>query len=322
MRQRGRATALAVVTVIGMIGAACSSDRDEAPTAASVGADTSGAEVDAARFGDIASPCGGGDATGSTDQGVSDDAVRVGYGDDAGSKLMPGLGHEISDAVEAMLEWCNGQGGINGREVVGTYYDAEITEVNRAITGACEREFFLVGSFWVLDGTIEPIRRECGLPAVPASVASAAFANAPLMVAPVPNPGDRAFNFNGIALAELFPDEVQRSGVVYTTYPAALDQRDKNVPALEPAGWIFDPACKVEYNALGEASWLPLAEKLRDCGAEMVYLIGGAPSLESLRRHRRSSGTNPSGASIRTCTTRPSPTGAGPRTSPTRSTSP
>ena len=35
----------------------------------------------------------------------------------------------MGDAVKAMIAWCDAQGGINGRKIVGDYYDAAITNV-------------------------------------------------------------------------------------------------------------------------------------------------------------------------------------------------
>ena len=84
----------------------------------------------------MASPCGpasGTNATG-TDPGVTADSVTIAYGDDAGFAQSPGLNKEMSDAIKAMITWCNDQGGVNGRTVKGNYYDAKILDVNNAMT--------------------------------------------------------------------------------------------------------------------------------------------------------------------------------------------
>ncbi len=77
--------------------------------------------------------------------------ITIGYGDDAGYQPAPGLSHQLSDAMKAMISWCNDQGGINGRKVVGNYYDAKVTEVTNAMTQACAQVFMLVGEGWVFD---------------------------------------------------------------------------------------------------------------------------------------------------------------------------
>src|SRR6266699_347436 len=75
--------------------------------------------------GTLVSPCGHGSATGATANGVTNTSITIGYGDDAGYAAAPGLDKEMSDAVKPMIKWCNDQGGINGRKVIGNYYDAK-----------------------------------------------------------------------------------------------------------------------------------------------------------------------------------------------------
>ena len=118
------------------------------------------------------------------------DSVTIGYGDDAGYQAAPGLNHEMSDAVKAMIDWCNDQGGINGRKVKGNYYDAKITEVNNVMTEACTQVFMLVGQGWALDCGAEETRVGCGLPAVPGLHGEPASVAPDMLSQPVPNPVD------------------------------------------------------------------------------------------------------------------------------------
>ena len=57
------------------------------------------------RFGTLESPCGEGDGGPATEQGVTEDDIVIGYGDDAGFATSPGLSHETSDAMKAMIDW-------------------------------------------------------------------------------------------------------------------------------------------------------------------------------------------------------------------------
>jgi hypothetical protein len=86
-----------------------------------------------------------------TDQGVTSTAIHVAYGDDRGFPGQPGLNKEMGDAVRGMIKWCNDQGGILGRQVVGDFYDAAVTEVNSVMQQACKSDFMLVGEGWALD---------------------------------------------------------------------------------------------------------------------------------------------------------------------------
>jgi ABC-type branched-subunit amino acid transport system substrate-binding protein len=277
---RHRLVAAALVVVLALATSACSSGRDDAEGSGpgtTEGSSASGGTT----FGDLESPCGPGDASGATAQGVTDGEIVIGYGDDAGYQAAPGLSAELSDAMVAMIDWCNEQGGINGREVVGNYYDAKVTEATNAMTEACDQVFFLVGEGWVFDSGQEAVRQPCGLPAVPGYAVSPAFSNAPMMYSPVPNPVD----YNPVHLAatfqELFPEQIKKTGLVYADYPATLDPKDKVVATYPAFGFEF-LACDQVYGIQGESDWKPLAQKLKDCGAEVVYFAGSPyPNFEN-----------------------------------------
>jgi hypothetical protein len=78
--------------------------------------------ISTTKFGTLPSPCGNGHATGATDQGVTNTTINLAYGDDRGYSGIPGLDQEMGDAVKDMIAWCDAQGGINGRKIVGDFY--------------------------------------------------------------------------------------------------------------------------------------------------------------------------------------------------------
>lgn len=258
---------------------ACSSGRSDDATTDGSTATTKVADETA--FGDLPSPCGPGEAKGATAQGVTDTAITIGYGDDAGYQPAPGLSHELSDAMKAMITWCNDQGGINGRKVVGNYYDAEVTEVTNAMTQACSEAFMLVGQGWVFDSGQETLRQGCGLSAVPGYAVSPAFTNAPNQVQSVPNPVDYMPTEFAAAFAKLFPNEIKKTSVVFADYPATKDPKDEVVATYPQYGFTFLD-CPQTYGIQGESDWKPLAQKLKDCGAEVVYFVGSPyPNFEN-----------------------------------------
>ncbi len=156
-------------------------------------------------FGTLASPCGPGSAKGATDQGVTDTSIRIGYGDDRGFTGSPGLDQEMGDAVTAMIKWCNSQGGINGRKIVGDDYDAAITQVTTVMQEACKTDFMLVGEGFALDEAAEGTRLGCNLAAVPGFTVGPDVANAPEMYQAVPNPVDYLPASPFFQAAKLFP---------------------------------------------------------------------------------------------------------------------
>ncbi len=149
-RPGGRgAGGLAVVMVAGLLGAACGGSRsaDEGSPDTSAAIETASTSTS---FGTLESPCGPGQPSSAPDQGVDASTVTIGYGDDAGYTAAPGTGHEGYDAMKAMIDWCNDQGGINGRTIKGNYYDAQITEIVNVVSEACTQVFMLVGQNWAL----------------------------------------------------------------------------------------------------------------------------------------------------------------------------
>jgi len=280
---------LGALAALTLAGAACGSDRGDDPAApAEAEADDDGAGDDggedavAGGFGSLESPCGDGDGGPATEQGVTEDQIVIGYGDDAGYPQSPGLSHETSDAIEAMIAWCNEQGGINGREIVGNYYDAAITEVVNAVTEACGEVFMLVGNAWALDSAQEETRLGCDLPSVPTYSVSPEFANAPLTYQAVPNPADIYTAGWAASVAELFPEEIKSATVVYGNFAATIDTKDKVVQTFPEFGFEFLD-CPVEYNIAGEPDWKPFAQRLKDCGAEVLYYSGQPfPNMQNL----------------------------------------
>jgi ABC-type branched-subunit amino acid transport system substrate-binding protein len=274
-----RRIGVVAVLVLAMLAVGCGSDRKGGDSA--TGSTTTATPAEVTKFGDLPTPCGDGDAAGATAQGVTDDSIKIGYGDDAGFPSSPGLNHEMSDAVKALVKWCNDQGGINGRAIDATYYDAKITDVNNVMTEACGKEFFLVGEGFALDGGQETIRRGCKLPAVAGYAVSPPFSNAPLKFEPFPIPADYTNVSGGAMLAKLYPEEIKHSAAMYANYSATIDSKDKVVSAFPKLGYQF--SCPQEYNILGEADWKPFVQKLKGCGAQFVYFVGSPyPNFENV----------------------------------------
>jgi ABC-type branched-subunit amino acid transport system substrate-binding protein len=226
--------------------------------------------VSTTTFGTLSSPCGKGHATGATDQGVTNSTINIAYGDDRGFSGEPGLDQEMGDAVKAMIAWCNAQGGINGRKIVGDYYDAAVTNVGSVMTQACKTDFMLVGEGFALDGLAEQTRLSCNLAAVPGFSVSPVFANAYEMYQASPNP----INYSPAALAfqaeKLFGKKTQHAAVYDSTLSTQQQSTAKAVQAYTEAGWKFIN-CPFLVNYNGEANYTPFAQKLQSCGAQVVF---------------------------------------------------
>ncbi|MCU1377121.1 MAG: hypothetical protein JWN29_104 [Acidimicrobiales bacterium] len=272
----------ALLALAALVAAGCGSSSRKSDTNA-VGSSTTAASAAATSFGDLESPCGKGSAKGATDKGVTDTELTIGYGDDAGFQSSPGLNHEMSDAMKAVISWCNDQGGINGRPVKGNYYDAKVTEVNNVITQACnDNVFMLVGEGFALDAAQEQIRLGCKLPAMPTYAVSPEFANGPLMYSAVPNPVDYQPVTEAAYYASKFPDKAKKMGTMFANFAATIDTKDKQNSTWPKVG-VTHLSCQLEYNIQGEADWKPFVQKLKQCGAEAVSFVGSPfPNFENM----------------------------------------
>ena len=273
MTGRGRWIPLCGVLLAATLAVACSSSRGSsstAPTTAGAsGATTSSTQPPAVKFGTLASPCGPGTASGATAQGVTDQTITIAYGDDAGYVGDPGV-TEMSDAVKAFMKWCNDQGGILGRQIVGNYYDAAAFNVVAKVQDACQSAFMVVGEGWVLDEGAEAQRVACNLVAVPAYTAGVDIANGPMMFQPIPNPDDFLPAASLFQAAQLWPAQVKAADAIHTTISASEVSTAKVTQAGMVAGFTW-LNCGVKVNFGGEPSYTPFAERFKSCGAQLVF---------------------------------------------------
>jgi len=231
-------------------------------------------------FGTLASPCGPGNAKGNTGQGVTNTSIRIGYGDDRGFTGSPGLDQEMGDAVSAMIKWCNSQGGINGRKIVGDDYDAAITQVTTVMQEACKQDFMMVGQGFALDEAAESTRLGCNLASVPGFTVGPDVANAPEMYQAVPNPVDYLPASPFFQAAKLFPQQIKAYDFLHTTLTSATEVTyTKDKTAAAAAGWN-NLNCGVTINYNGEPNYTPFAQKFKSCGVQLIYSnLGPGPPL-------------------------------------------
>ncbi|MCU1392441.1 MAG: hypothetical protein JWM34_869 [Ilumatobacteraceae bacterium] len=245
-------------------------------------------------FGDAPWPCGAGDGNNADDgttPGVTKDSITIGGGDDAGYSGSPGLNHELTDAMKAMVAKCNDLGGINGRKITFNYYDAALFNVGPAMQAACDaKNFFLVGEGWAFDSNQEEIRLGCGLPAVPGYAVSAAFAHGKDVFAPTPGPSDEVTAGMYKQFADLFPDGVKKAVALVGAFSATQESRDKAVIASKSFGWNWVNTT-IEYNPVGEADWTPFVKQIQDAGAGVIYWSGTClPNLQLFMQAAKANG--------------------------------
>jgi ABC-type branched-subunit amino acid transport system substrate-binding protein len=244
--------------------------RGGSPETSAPATGSNGTTSGTTKFGTIDSPCGKGNAKGATDRGVTDTNIQIGYGDDRGFAQSPGLNKEMGDGVKAFIKWCNDQGGINGRQITGDFYDAKISLANNVMTTACTKDFMMVGEGFAADGSAEATRVKCNMVAVPGFSVLADFANGPMMYQAVPNPVDFTPASSYYQVVKLFPAEAKKFAFVDTTLEATHVSILKDKGAMQQAGIQF-AGCDITINYFGESDYKPFIRKLQDCGAKMIF---------------------------------------------------
>jgi ABC-type branched-subunit amino acid transport system substrate-binding protein len=294
LSRSARASRATVLVVVGLVAASCGGSHGSATPTPSTGGPSTTAAPQVVKFGTLDSPCGPGTAKGATDKGVTNTSIKIGYGDDAGYAAAPGLDKEMSDAVKPMIKWCNDQGGINGRKIVGTYYDASVLQVTQAMTQACtDKVFMLVGQGFVLDANQESTRIQCQLSTIPGFAVGTAFASGSGMQQPIPNPGDEEALSSAYQVAKLFPAAVTKAAFAFADFPATQETRDKAAAGYPNAGWKF-LNCDQHYNIAGESDWKPFASNLKACGVQAVVWVGSPdPNLENFLNASKQVGYSP-----------------------------
>lgn len=275
MSRRTKITRLASVAAVAALAiSGCSGDRGSDPSGAGGQANIKGAGS-GEKFGELDSPCGSGKegAKGfATDTGVTEDKIMIGYGDDKGNSVLPGLNEDMGDAVKAMIDWCNDQGGINGRQIEGHRYDAKLFQTQAVISEACQQDFFLVGQgFAGQDGT-EADRVRCNLPQVAGIAVGSNISNAPMSYLALPYPVDY-INMAGLRLLQQNEADVVKSdlGVVDTQLPVVKNANRRWADGANQTVNKQAKTCGQELPAQGVANPVEVARAYRECGVSLFY---------------------------------------------------
>jgi hypothetical protein len=266
-----------------------------------------GGGSDTDTFGDLDSPCGEQaedtvEPT-STDpaevQGVEDGTIRLGTVADPGYAGRPGLNQEMFDAGQAFAEWCNEQGGINGRQIELTEYDAAITEYQQRMTEACPQEFAMVGGGAVSDNLWETTGAACDL------IDVAGFAVTPekagesgpdaveesRTLQPIPNPSNQ---FPIGPLRYLIGEDEsigEHTSILYGDLQTLVTQKDRQAEAMEQVG--FEDIQATSYAILGEANWSPLATTVRDDDTTTLVWVGEGANFANYQQAQSDLGFTP-----------------------------
>ena len=280
--------AVAVLAIGSLVASACGDDRNDdvvdpgttAGPATTEAPGTTEAEPMAPMFGSGEWPCGPGDASGATHQGVTDSTITIGVGDDRGFPDSPGLNAHQTGAVISFINKCNDLGGINGRMIEFKNYDAAILQAGTVMQEACDQVFMLVGIGFSLDQVAEPVRVGCGLGAVPGWTVSADFAHGPFQINAVPNPSDQnpmSIAAHVVPIAAERGFDITKSGALYGDYSATQETWEKVKVSYPDHGFEFIHDSSYPIGGAEGGNWTPYITSLKDAGVEVVYFTGSCP---------------------------------------------
>jgi len=307
---------LVVLMALTLVAAGCSRDEDDEGAVDDGGEpdeEQSSTALDDPGFGTIDEVCspgedgGGGGETAeraqddaAETQGVTEETINIGTVADPGFEGRQGLNQEIFDASEAFVDWCNSHGGINGRQIELTLYDAALTEYQPQMEQACGNEFVMVGSGAVQDSLWPETGGACDLVEISTFAVTPEHAGvsgtpeetaASRVVQPVPNPSNEFPVSAGQLVAEEFPDAIQNAGILFGDFETTVVQKDRNVAAYEEIGWEF--VHEAAYNVLGEANWGPFVTALEEDGVQALTFVGEGQNMALLQQAMQEEGYQP-----------------------------
>ena len=243
-------TAALVVTVAGCGRSGSSSSTPSSGPSSAAPASSGGAGK--GDFGDLKAICGPGKVTGGSGRGITATTIKVGSMADPGASVAPGLGGDFFDVATSFVKWCNDAGGINGRKLELTNYDAKYFNVAQQMIDACQSEFMLVGNGNPADAPGVKPRLTCKLGEVPAYSVSPEAVASGLQVNATPNPANQ-FQIGPYRLLQL-------------KYPAVtkLSIGSSNIASLKSTGLRSrDAVEKIGFKVVDYSERPPLVSNYR-----------------------------------------------------------
>jgi ABC-type branched-subunit amino acid transport system substrate-binding protein len=256
---------------------------------AACGSRTGGDEADPSGQGDPAeTDAGSGSGAGSTDVGVTDDAITIGVVADL-TGVVPGLFKAAPDAVKAYAAMVNEAGGIHGRELVVEVYDTGTNDNgNRlAYESACGEVFASVGSESAFDTGGYDAVAACGFPHLAGFTTDDEVDKLPFVF---PRTSAEYANVGAARwLAEEFPEEVRNAAIFHGNIPVTERSAEQLVEARESVGWRFihrQPAGTLESN------YTPMALDVKDRGVQALTWVFDVNNIVRLQKALREQGVS------------------------------
>jgi ABC-type branched-subunit amino acid transport system substrate-binding protein len=192
--------------------------------------------------------------------------------------------------MNAFAEWCNDQGGINGRELVVVELDAAILQYKERVIEACDFAFAMVGGGGVFDNTGAQDAVDCGLVDVAGYTVSPEKAMSDRMYQPQPNQPNFVNVGTGRWIAEEDPDAIEKAASLYSNVETVTEQATRIETAYGEIGYdfIYDEATNIN-----EVNWAPHVIAMRNAGVEYVTLTSSWEEGGNLQKAMVEQGFDP-----------------------------
>jgi ABC-type branched-subunit amino acid transport system substrate-binding protein len=259
-------TAATAVLLVGITACGRSGSTSSGPAAAAGSSSGTSSVPSKGDFGSLKGICGPGNATGGSGRGISKTAIKVGTMADPGASVAPGLGEEFFQVGTSFVKWCNAAGGINGRKIQLTEYDAKYFNVAQQMIDACQSEFMLVGNGNAVDAPGAKPRVACGLGEIPSYSTSPEAIASGLQIQATPNPVNQ-FQVGPYRLMGLTYPDVKKQGLAIA---------GSNVASLKPdSERARDATEKIGYKVVDYSerppavdNYRPYFERIKQSGAK------------------------------------------------------
>lgn len=258
-------------------------------TGSTSGGPTSTGGSDTSKFGTIANPCSATKATGAAataTPGVTDSTIKIGVISDKKNAITPVPTIGIEESTKAFVDYCNANGGINGRKLVLKTYDAQIAQLEGVTKSACDAGLFaLVGDGAVLDQQGITTREKCGLPEIAAYSATPERSSSKDFFQGVPGTLPAKFNVGPCRyIAGKFPDAVTKAAVVYVNLGASAARALATAEACEKEGFKFVAKIPVDF---GVKDYKPVVSEMKGKGVKYLTVVSVVPETTALLREMK-----------------------------------
>lgn len=234
-------------------------------------------------------PCGPGNAKGSTDTGVTDKSIKIATIQDI-SGPRPGLFQANQDAMVAFVAYCNGLGGVNGRKLDLEKLDSGLYDARPRAEQACGDAFAIVGQAAALDEGVAEATVACGIPEVLPFGSTTAMANAVNAVSSTPAPPDLLPAGGERYLAQKYPDAVKHAAMLYVSLPTTEVLAKRRIEGFTKLGFKFDVERQI---AVVEVNWGPVVDLFRNDHTQYFNVVSDFTNLVGLERELAQQGVRP-----------------------------